>query len=229
MKKSLIIVLSLVMVALILWLIFGSRADRNPEADNALVPMPWDITTFDDGSSEVFDIRLGKTTFGDVMKRWAMPDNIGLFAKGRSPVSVEVWYSNAKTGPMRAGVVLTLETSPEEMQAMMSRSSGQKGSSSGDTHYILSDDDEQKLLGKVVDTLTYIPAYRGLEAEYFQEHLGKPAAVLRESETAISWYYPDRGLTLTIDDDGKDIFQYQKPGNFSLPEATSKNHKDLES
>ena len=221
MKKTLKITLSLAVVALVLWLLFGTQSGRNPDADNALVPMPWNITTFDDGSSEVFDVRLGTTTFGDVMDRWAMPDNIGLFAKGRTPVSVEVWYSNAKTGPMRAGVVLTLEASQGEMEAMMNRSTGQKGSKSGDMHFILADEDEQKLREKVVDTLTYIPAYRGLEAEYFQEHLGQPAATFRESENAISWYYPDRGLTLTIDDDGKDIFQYQKPGNFNLPEGAT--------
>lgn len=218
MKNIFIAVLTLAILAGAAILLTPSTETENKEVENLPpVAMPWEIIVHDDGSSEIFKVHLGSSTFQDLHKEWGMPDSIGLFAKGPKPQSVEVWYSNAKTSPMKAGVVLTLNVTEQEMQAMMIRSQGLKGSKTGDQRFILADTDQSQLLERTVETLTYIPSYRGLEADYFEERLGVPSATLQESGSAISWFYPERGLTLMIDDEGKDVFQYQKPSTFKLP------------
>ena len=69
-----------------------------------------------------------------------------------------------------------------------------------------------------------LPTYGGLEADFFRERLGEPAAWKFEDEERVLWFYPDKGLSLLIDSDGKDIFQYSMPRNFEIPEGATTNN-----
>jgi len=65
--------------------------------------------------------------------------------------------------------------------------------------------------------VTYIPGYSRLEEDFFRARLGEPAAWQRVDEERIRWFYPDKGLSLLIDADGKDVFEYVLPRDFVLP------------
>ncbi|MCB1757068.1 MAG: hypothetical protein KDJ38_16210 [Gammaproteobacteria bacterium] len=218
MKKFLLYALLAIIIIGLGTFLFIKPANHSPQdAGDESVPMPWDVKTFDDGSAEIFGVHLGFTTLQEVIDAWGMPDSIGLFAEQDEPQSIEVFFTTAPIGPMKAKVVLTLSLTDQELERMFANASGQSGTASGASRYILKDEDQRALLEHRIGNLTYIPAYKGLEAEYFETRLGKPQATHQETETAVSWFYPARGLTLLIDDKGPEVFQYQNPGDFNMP------------
>ena len=44
-----------------------------------------------------------------------------------------------------------------------------------------------------------------------------PAAWQPVDDTRVRWFYPDKGLSLLLDSDGKDVFEYVMPRQFALP------------
>ena len=217
MKQALLIVTILLLLLGGGYILFGPKTATINDVSTEKVDLPWNVTTHDDGSSSIFDVKLGTSKLHQVFEKWGRPAKIALFTGKGKPLSIEVFYSNPPTGPMKASVILTLEATEEEMLEVSMNTTGQSGTETGDARHTIAQEYQEKLLGNEIATLTYVPAYKGLDAEYFEERLGKPVAIHQESETAISWFYPEIGLTLLIDDDGKDVFQYQPPLNFQLP------------
>ncbi len=221
MKQALLITAILLILMAGSYTLIGPETAATGDVSIEKVNLPWNVTVFDDASSQIFDIHLGKSTLSEAMDIWGRPEKIALFSSKGEPLSVEVFFNNPPAGPMKASVVLTIAATKQEMLSI--GTTGQSGTETGDARHTISEQDQEKMLSHTIENLTYIPAYRGLEAEYFEERLGKPEATHRESETAISWFYPDIGLTLLIDDEGKDVFQYESPVGFQLPNAALPN------
>ncbi len=179
------------------------------------ISTPWAIKTYRDGSLQVLNIHLGSTTLQEVIDSHSAPDNIALFTHDNKPQTIEAYFSYAPTGPLRAKLVLTLSASRSDMIKMMERATSLSVTTDGHRKLFLSNDDQQSLLTHSVESLTLIPDYSGLDATYFRQRLGEPVATHKESESAVSWYYPQKGLTVLIDDDGKEVFQYQNPSDFN--------------
>ena len=69
--------------------------------------------------------------------------------------------------------------------------------------------------------MSYLPKYKGLDAKFFRARLGEPAAWLQPDEATVLWFYPDRGLTLTVSAKDGAVLEYVPPRAFVLPaEAT---------
>ncbi|MDO6461750.1 hypothetical protein Q4485_13650 [Granulosicoccaceae sp. 1_MG-2023] len=223
MKKLAALIL---VTALILGIAFWF-ATQKPQDDDAAVEAPWHISLHEDGSLEALGIRLGHTTLQDMIDRHGLPDSIALFADARQASSVEAYFRNAKFGPLSISLVLTLDVTRDELDGMLDRSGGQLGTKTGASKFILSEDDQNALLDKTVAYLTAIPAYSSLEADYFRERLGEPNLSLQVSESAQNWVYPKLGLTLLIDEEGKEVFQYRNPGEFTDGAAAPVINTDL--
>lgn len=217
MKQALLIIALLLLLMGGGYILFSPQTTSKDDLSTEKVNLPWNVTQTQDGGSVIFDVHLETTTLNDIIQKWGRPEKMALFASQGTPLSVEVFYNNPPIGPMKASIVLTLAASDQEMLAIGMNTTGQSGTETGDARHTIAQDDQKKLLDHTITTLTYVPSYKGLEADYFEERLGKPAAIHRESDTATSWFYPHIGLTLLVDDSGKDVFQYQSPSSFTIP------------
>ena len=224
MKKLAALIL---VTALILGVAFWFATQSKPDGENANVETPWNITLHDDGTLESLGIRLDHTTLQDVIDRHGLPDSIALFADAREASSVEAYFRSVKFGPINISLVTTMRLSAEELDGMLDRSGGQLGTKTGASKFLLSEADQKALLKKPIGYLTAMPAYSSLEAEYFRERLGDPAASMQVSETAQNWIYPEKGLTLLIDTQGKEVFQYRNPAEFANDQPAPTVNTDL--
>jgi hypothetical protein len=74
-----------------------------------------------------------------------------------------------------------------------------------------------------VSLMTYLPGTRKLDAEFFRDRFGEPAAWLQETNTAVSWFYPELGLSVLIDDEAREVLEYQPPRDFIMPQGVTLN------
>jgi len=72
-------------------------------------------------------------------------------------------------------------------------------------------------VGRRITGISYLPRYKGLEADFFRERLGEPAAWREIDEHSVQWFYPELGLSLLISSTEGAVFEYVAPRDFVLP------------
>lgn len=218
-------------VSLFVLLILFMFAIPEPEIREELknVDLPWNIKLHEDGSSEVFSLRIGTATLADGIGRFGEPEGIAIYLGdelGTPTSSLESYFGTVHIGPLKAKLVLTLDANQAAIEDMLSRATGRAMSGSEDRKIELSATDRQASLDKAISGITFIPNYGGLESDFFKQRFGEPQAWLRLNENAVQYFYPDRGLSITIDADGKEILQYSDPRLFKVPDDAELNRLD---
>lgn len=201
-------------VLLILFMFAIPKPEIQQELKNA--ELPWNITLHEDGSTEVFSLRFGTNTLQDAIARFQEPEDIAIY-RGDDSSSLEAYFGTVNIGPLQAKLVLTLAATPEDIESILARAKGLAMSGSKDRKIELDNEDKYLALDKKFTGITFIPKYSGLDNEFFKQRFGEPEAWLRLSESAVQYFYPDKGLSITIDADGKEILQYSHPADFTLP------------
>jgi len=207
-------ILAVVAIILMSFYLFAPRP--GPEALQPRTDLPWQITLNPDGTSRVFDLNLGRATLADAIAKFGPVDGIAIFEPASGPLALEAFFDNARLGPLKAKVIVGLDADPQTLAALRDGSRGREGSPSGDWKYPLGTVPADHA-GRTITVLTYIPGTRGLDQAFFLERFGKPAAWLRESEHAVSWFYPQLGLAILIDDEAREALEYVAPRDFVMP------------
>ena len=215
MKKK--IVLPIAAIALVLAAIWLMRGNKVDETQLANLDLPWQVTPHADGTSTVFGLRLGEATLADAIARFGEPEGIALFLREDDQRSLESYFGTVRFGPFEAKVVTTLVADDWLLDGLAIRAVGRDRTRSGDRKLLIADADKAPLASRPLKGITYVPAYSGLEADFFRERIGEPAASRQENEHVVSWFYPGLGLSLLIDDKGKEVFEFVPPAHFAMP------------
>jgi hypothetical protein len=203
--------LALVLVA------FGLFAPRPPPGQGeALQDLPWHVERDHEGNARVLGITLGRDRLALLAQRFGAPQGVGLFQSERGD-SLEAYFPTIRTGRLEGRLVARLEAGPEQIEGYVARAVAAERTASGATRYTLGADDKAALGARRVVGVSYLPKYRGLDAAFFRERLGEPAAWLQPEEGTVLWFYPDRGLTLTLSAKEGAVLEYVPPGDFVLP------------
>jgi hypothetical protein len=150
------------------------------------------------------------------MTKFGGVEGLAIFEKNDGGLSLEAFFGTVQFGPLKAKIIVTLAATEDELRALISRATGREGSPSGDWKYPLNDPPSEHRM-RLVTGISYIPGTRNLDPAFIRERFGEPAATLRENDQAVSWFYPDRGLSILIDDEAREVLEYRPPRNFVLP------------
>lgn len=208
------ILLVALVAALALWWLMP---DPREEITQKRTDLPWQISTFADGTSRVIDLHLGQDDLARAVQKLGAYEELALFESPSGEYSLEAWFGTVEFGPLKAKVTASLALTPARAQALAAQAVERKPSPTGDWKLLLPAAVNATLDDALLVGLTYIPAYSRLDEAFFRERLGEPAAWQRVDEERIRWFYPDKGLSLLIDADGKDVFEYVMPRQFVLP------------
>ena len=213
-------ILAIVAIALIAFLRFAPPP--GPDALQPRTDLPWQVSVNPDGSSRVFDIELGSATLEDAMTKFGGLEGLAVFEHSDGPMVLEAYFGNVQFGPLKAKVIAGLEAGDQELEDMRARAINREGTPSGDWKYPLNDALKMHAQRRV-SLITYLPGTRKLDAEFFRDRFGEPAAWLQETNTAVSWFYPELGLSVLIDDEAREVLEYQPPRDFIMPQGVTLN------
>jgi len=221
-KQTFLSVLGVVVIALLLgWLlsvnIDASRLDRG---------FPWQIEILPDGSSEVMQINLGKTTLGEAAKKFNQSPEFTMFAKdGELPV-IEAYFNTLRISSLNAKMVLGFDLSEAELNGIYNRGVRISTMGSGTRKVTMYDDDIAYLRKVAISSVTYIPS-TNLDAEIILKRFGEPAQRIQENAAVEHWLYPQKGLDLVLNRDAKEVLQYVSPTQFhTISEPLQKLQKE---
>jgi hypothetical protein len=180
--------------------------------------LPWQVTVEPDGSSRVFDLHIGTSTLKDAIAKFGNPEAVALYIRESGARDLETYFGTVSMGPLKAKIILNLLVDGERLAVFEANAIKQEYSAEGHRKLLLSSEDKQSLGDARIAGITYIPTYKGLEADFFRERFGEPAAWKVEDEENVQWFYPDIGMTLLMSAKGREILQYRMPRDFVMPE-----------
>ena len=195
--------LGLVLVAVGL-LFFNSveRSVEGPRNSEPVTGLPWQVDRLPGGHTRVFGIMPGQTTFAEAIERLGNDMDLALIAAPHEHGAVEAYYSHHSAGPVTGKLFLVLDIDPDVLILLRERAL-QDG---GTRRYHLHPDDLPLAYQAPIRIVSFVPSYN-LDAEILLARFGTPDEIIQADEQQ-HWLYPDKGLDLILDANGKDVLQY---------------------
>jgi hypothetical protein len=188
--------------------------DEHP-GNEPVTGLPWQIDILSNGDAQVFGILPGRTTLGEAIELLGDNDmDLAIIAAPHETGTLEAYYSRYSAGPITGKLFLILDIAPDELSPLRERAF-QDG---GTRKYHLHPDDLPAAYRAPVRVINFMPSFN-LDKEIAEARFGTPAEVVQTHAQQQHWLYPDRGLDLILNTEGKDVLQYLPPDEFSTYRA----------
>ena len=208
--KYFLALLIVILAAACLMIFNGDKQGSN----EPVTGLPWQIDILPDGDTRVFGITPGRTTLGEAIELLGNDLDLAIIAAPHEAGALEAYYSQYSAGPITGKLILVLDIAPDMLAATRERSY-QDG---GTRRYHLHPDDLPIAYRAPVRIITFLPSFN-LDEEIVQARFGTPAEIIQTHTEQQHLLYPDRGLDLILNEDGKEVLQYLPPGEFSVHRA----------
>lgn len=190
-----------------------SKPDQAPMNE-----LPWHITPLPSGGTQVFGLKLAAqpeaaSTLGDAQRRWASDFQMAVVAAPGENGTLEAYVETATMGFIIGKLVVTAQLGPQVIQGFRERAAKVDYMNSSTRKYRLSAEDQALALRAPVLALAFIPQ-ANLDEDIVKARFGMPAERVRSNAHAEHWLYPDKGLGITLDSEGKELLQYVAPAQF---------------
>jgi hypothetical protein len=203
-------------VLTVLLVVTGLTACSNDtQNDSELVTgFPWQIERLPNGTTRVFGIVPGQTTLDVAIAQLGDDNELAIIAAPGETGSLEVYYSHYAAGLIEGKLILVADIEPDTLASMQMRARRKGG-----THRLLMDEGDLPTARRAaVRAITFMPTF-DLDEEITRARFGIPAEVLPVSAQEQHLLYPELGLDLVLNADGKDVLQYLSPDDFDTHRA----------
>ena len=202
----------LIAILVVVSLMFFNGEEQH--SDEPLTGLPWQIDILPDGNTRVFGITPGRTTFGEAIELLGNDLDLAIIAAPHETGALEAYYSHHSFGPITGKLILVLDIAPDMLSDM--REHGYQDG--GTRRYRPHPDDLPIAYRAPVRIITFLPSFN-LDEEVVQARFGTPAEIIQPQTQEKHLLYPEKGLDLILNADGKEVLQYLPPDEFSAHRA----------
>lgn len=189
----------------------GGAGTKQKQPDN----LPWQITMTPEGHVEVFHLTIGDVTLREMIEHFQHFPEIALFTGDNKAPRLEAYFGKRTLGIFEARLIAEMDASEAQLQEYIDTSTDREPQASGAWKYTLSEDAVQQINEQKVRYLVYMPV-ADYKTEIAGQRFGEPAEKFTVNETAEYWFYPQKGLVILLDNDGKDVLHYSATGSFAM-------------
>lgn len=176
--------------------------------------LPWQIERLPGGETRVFGLTPTRSTLADARARLGQDVEVAMIVSPGGSGSVEAFFQTVSAGFVTGKMVLTLETSLEQREAMLQRARKIKYMESTTRRVDLAAEDQAALALAPIVAIGFIPA-ANLDEQTILQRFGPPAERIRATEYTEHFLYPENGLDVVLDAKGKELLQYVAPRDFA--------------
>ena len=205
-------------------LIVGGRAlfGDEPAPATATQDLPWQVSALPGGGSRVLGLSVSPTlgtpapdgsTLGDVKQRWGEAVQIAIVATPNETGNLEAYVDPMQAGFISGKAIITAHLPPDVIQGMRERATKTEYMGGTTRKATLSSADLVAALKAPVTAVSFIPA-ANLDEEVILARFGQPAQRVRSNGHLEHFLYPEKGLDLALDSEGKELLQYVAPAEF---------------
>ena len=209
--KTSIAFLFLIVAVIVLSALF--RSGEQP-AGQAIAGLPWQIDILPNGETTVFGLIPTRSTIDDARRRFGMDMEIAVIAAPGEPGSLEAYSSNVTAGAIMGKIILVADMNRETVAQLRQRAIKSEYMESSTRKFILHSDDLALAWHAPIASITFIPA-ASLDEQTVLGRFGVPHDRIRVDARIEHFLYPEKGLDVVLDSQGKEILQYVAPRQFA--------------
>ena len=188
------------------------------DTPTATQDMPWQVSALPGGGSQVLGLTLGeaspgRSTLGDVLQRWGDKVQVAIVAAPNESGTLEAYVDPMQAGFISGKAIITAHLPPEVIQGMRERATKTEYMGGTTRKATLSSADLAEALQAPVTAVSFIPA-ANLDEDIILSRFGQPAQRVRSNGHLEHFLYPEKGLDLALDSEGKELLQYVAPAEF---------------
>ena len=204
-------IIALIIAALVLPFLVPIGSQRpgvDPEAN-----LPWQIEVDGQGGSRVFGLRPGASTLGELRQRLGGELEVAIIAAPNEVGTLEAYVAQVPLGFVLARVIATVDAENSQIVVMRERALKAEHMESATRKIKLHPDDLAVADSLPVKAISVIPTVNLDEATVIQR-VGQPGERVALGEKRVHLLYPEKGLDVVVDADGKELLQYVAPRHF---------------
>ena len=195
-----------------------SHADGQASGAPTGTGLPWQIEVLPGGASRVMGLTLSNgpdaSTLADVRRLFGAEVPIAVIAAPGEDGSLEAFVDPAQLGFVSGKLVVTARLDADTLKGLRERAVKSDFMESATRKYTLSLADEALALKAPISSLSFIPQAR-LDADAILARFGQPAKRVQSNGHLEHFLYPDKGLDVILDTEGKELLQYVAPEAFA--------------
>lgn len=211
--KAIALFVAIIVVTLAIPLLFIS-GNGTEEKVSQSAALPWNIERLPSGGSRVFGLVLGESTLEDAFRRFGPDAQVAMIVASGESGSVEAYYDSVHASFITGKMILTLDTTPAQREAMLKRAVKAEITENAARRVTLAEADLHGLRQARIAGVTFIPA-ADLSEDVVMQRFGEPSEKIRSDERITHWLYPEKGLDVQLDVKGKEVLQYVAPADFN--------------
>lgn len=175
--------------------------------------LPWRIEV-DGSGTRVFGIRPGQSTLSEVVASLGPELEVAIIAAPQEAGSLEAYYERLNLGFVSARMILTVDAPESLISEMRQRAPRAEYMESATRKIALSSVDRERVGDLPVRAVSVIPSVN-LDEATLVSRFGPPAERLVVSDKRVHLLYPQFGLDVVVDQEGRELFQYVAPDRFA--------------
>ncbi|WP_369417815.1 hypothetical protein [Leptothrix ochracea] len=220
--KAIIASVAIIVATLAIAMIFGGH---NPDSKISRTSMPWEIEPVAGGGSRIFGLTLGQSTLGDAIDQLGESLQVAIITplnttaespeNGSPPSALEAYMDPMRTQFLSGRLIISIQVSPEDLRTWRERSVQHHKSDTGAHLDTLSRDDLLNARRAMITGLTYIPGAK-IDESIIQARFGNDGSKHQINPDLTEWYFPSKGLAISLNSKGRDLLQYVAPKDFDV-------------
>lgn len=210
MKRLLPLLILLLIILILVPLLRDGQGPRKPATG-----LPWQVELTPDGHTRVFGLTLGRSSFEAAIRQHGPAMELAIIADPEEDDAgaLELFYGRFMAGMLSGRLILGTNMDREVLLELRERAADSKVLDSGSRKFILDPEDLPTARSAIIDAITFIPE-ADLDSEVVIQRFGPPDQRLRLNDQIEHLLYPELGLDVLIDREGKEVLQYVKPAEF---------------
>ncbi len=223
MSPTKIITLTIVIAAVVSYFALKPKGDESAVKTYAL---PWQIQVHDDGTSTVFGISLERTTVKELLEIKGEDHELAIISDSDDHSGLEIYFSHFSIGPLQGKLIARVDADQKALEAMQATASVASYTSSGSRKFLLSETDLASIQNWTIESLSYLPS-ASLDESIVLDRFGKPSERISLEKNIEHFLYPEQGLDIALNAEGKELLQYVAPRSFDKLRAPLKESEEL--
>lgn len=191
------------------YLLSVERPSGSPQRRDA----PWDADVAADGAVRALGLRLPGSTLGDLRTLWGDELQVALMVTQGFPPALEASVERARPGGVAGRLLVTARAEPAQLARWQVGALNPQATSPRTRRLTLQPQDLSEALRAPLTSVGFVPQVQ-LDAELVRRRFGEPSQVVAESPTREHWLYPERGLAVALDTEGRELLQFVAPSQF---------------
>ncbi len=169
--------------------------------------MPWQSYIDNNGNTVAFNLTIGHSDLTDAMRLFGSEVEASLFENEDKKTDLEIYFSKTRVAGIDGKVILNLYSDDKSMEILGNNIKDSTVMPSGVRKTSFNPAADSSMFNLKIKSITFIPR-ADLDSDVITQRFGKPESVDISEQGEQYWHYPNKGLRIILDDEGREMLEY---------------------